>query len=56
MGELNDTLRDAGTGIGGFIGDIDNPLINFVILLGIAGFVVALGAAIVAVVKRSLGA
>lgn len=56
MGEISNTLNEAGDGLGGLLDGIDNPIGNLVILLGIASLVIGLLMAIAYSIKHSMGA
>jgi len=42
MGEINTTLSDVGEGLGNLFGEIDTPLGTLLIVVGVAGGVVAI--------------
>jgi hypothetical protein len=51
---INETLTNVGTGLGNLFDSLGDPLGNFLIIVGIAGGVVALFMAIAARVKSGL--
>jgi hypothetical protein len=51
---INDTLTDVGSGLGGMFESLGEPLGNFLIIVGIAGGVVALFLAIAGRVKAGM--
>lgn len=52
--DINTTLTDVGAGLGSLFDSLGNPLGNFLIIIGIAGGVVALFMAIASRVKGGL--
>ena len=42
MGEINDTLTDVGNGLGNLFNAIDTPIGTLLIVIGVAGGVVAI--------------
>jgi len=52
---INETLTDAGAGLGNFLTSIQNPVVNIVLALGVVGGVIAIFISIAAVIKRSIG-
>ena len=52
--DINETLTDVGAGLGNLYNSLGNPLGNFLIIVGIAGGVVALFMAIAGRVRSGL--
>lgn len=52
---INETLTDAGAGLGNFLSSIQNPVVNIVLALGVIGGVLAIFYGIASVIKRSVG-
>ena len=52
---INETLLEAGQGLGGFLTAIQNPVINIVLALGIIGGILAIFYGIASVIKRAVG-
>jgi len=52
--DINTTLREVGDGLGGLFDSMGNPLGAFLIIVGIAGGVVALFMAIAARVRSNM--
>lgn len=51
---ISRTLNDAGSGLGGFLTAIQDPVINIVLALGIIGGILAIFYGIASVIKRSV--
>lgn len=51
---INETLLEAGTGLGGFLTAIQNPVINIVLALGIIGGILAIFYGIASVIRRAV--
>jgi len=52
---INETLTEAGQGLGSFLSSIQNPVVNIVLALGIIGGILAIFYGIASVIKRSIG-
>lgn len=51
---INETLLEAGTGLGGFLTAIQDPVINIVLALGIIGGILAIFYGIASVIRRAV--
>jgi hypothetical protein len=51
---ISGTLTDVGTGLGNFLGAIQDPVVNFVLILGIIGGILSIFMAIAYVIKKAL--
>lgn len=51
---ISGTLTDVGTGLGNFLGAIQDPVVNFVLVLGIIGGILSIFMAIAYVIKKAL--
>ena len=54
MGNFTDTLTDLGTGLGAFLTEIKDPVVDFVLLLAIIGGVVAIFMAVAGVIRKAI--
>jgi hypothetical protein len=52
---INETLQDAGSGLGGFLTAIQDPVINIVLALGVIGGILAIFYGVASVIKRAVG-
>jgi hypothetical protein len=52
---INETLTEAGTGLGSFLTAIQNPVVNIVLALGIIGGILAIFYGIASVIRRAVG-
>jgi len=52
---INETLSDAGTGLGTFLSAIQNPVVNIVLALGIVGGILAIFYGVASVIRRAVG-
>ena len=52
---INETLQEAGAGLGGFLTAIQDPVVNIVLALGIIGGILAIFYGIASVIKRAVG-
>ena len=51
---INETLLEAGQGLGGFLTAIQDPVINIVLALGIIGGILAIFYGIASVIRRAV--
>lgn len=52
---INETLTEAGVGLGSFLTAIQNPVVNIVLALGIIGGILAIFYGIASVIRRAVG-
>jgi hypothetical protein len=52
---INETLTEAGVGLGAFLTAIQNPVVNIVLALGIIGGILAIFYGIASVIRRAVG-
>lgn len=52
--DISTTLTDVGTGLGNFLSAIQDPVVNFVLILGIIGGILSIFMAIAYVIKKAL--
>ncbi len=52
---INETLTEAGTGLGSFLGAIQEPVVNIVLALGIVGGILAIFYGVASVIRRAVG-
>jgi hypothetical protein len=51
---ISSTLTDVGSGLGAFLSAIQDPVVNFVLILGIIGGILSIFMAIAYVVRNAL--
>jgi len=52
---INETLAEAGSGLGSFLSAIQNPVVDIVLALGIVGGILAIFYGVASVIKRAVG-
>ena len=52
---INETLTEAGTGLGSFLGAIQAPVVDIVLALGIVGGILAIFYGVASVIRRAVG-
>lgn len=52
---INETLSEAGAGLGSFLTSIQSPVVTIVLSLGVVGGVLAIFYGIAAVIRRAVG-
>jgi hypothetical protein len=52
---INETLSEAGSGLGSFLSSIQAPVVDIVLALGIVGGVLAVFYGIASVIRRAVG-
>lgn len=52
---INETLTEAGQGLGSFLGAIQAPVVDLVLALGIVGGILAIFYGIASVIRRAVG-
>ena len=52
---IQDTLTEAGSGLGSFLTNIQSPVVTIVLSLGVVGGILAIFYGIATVIKRAIG-
>lgn len=52
---INETLTEAGTGLGSFLSAIQSPVVDIVLALGIVGGILAIFYGVASVIRRAVG-
>lgn len=52
---INETLTEAGSGLGSFLSAIQSPVVDIVLALGIVGGILAIFYGVASVIRRAVG-
>ena len=52
---INETLAEAGSGLGSFLSAIQSPVVDIVLALGIVGGILAIFYGVASVIRRAVG-